>query len=177
MRFVATIGGRPHGVDVTGGNGRYRVIIQTLAADPGTSPAPHVWDVDARLTAPGIGSLLIDGASYAVAVTADDGTTVVDVRGETYTVQVEEETRYIIRTRGGLGAGGGDQTLTAPLPGRVTHVAVRAGDEVKAGDTLLVIEAMKMENEFKATRAGRVREIRVEPGQPVNAGDVLLVIG
>jgi len=55
-------------------------------------------------------------------------------------------------------------------------VAVRPGDVVRAGDTLLVIEAMKMENEFRATVAGTVAEIRVEAGQAVNAGDVLIVI-
>ena len=67
-------------------------------------------------------------------------------------------------------------TLAAPLPGRIAHVAVRPGDEVKPGDPLIVIEAMKMENEFKATAAGRVAEVRVELGQAVNAGDVLVVI-
>jgi biotin carboxyl carrier protein len=58
----------------------------------------------------------------------------------------------------------------------VTHVAVSPGDRVQAGDTLVVIEAMKMENEFKAAGAGTVAEVRVAPGQVVNAGDVLLVM-
>jgi biotin carboxyl carrier protein len=175
VRFVATIGGRPHGVEVTGGGGRYRVTIRPRASD--AAPAgEEVRDVDARPVGEGLTSLLVDGVSYVAAVTEHDGSVIVDVQGEAYAVQVEEETRYIIRTRGGIGAGSGAQTLTAPLPGRVTHVAVHAGDEVKPGDTLLVIEAMKMENEFKAARAGRVREVRVEVGQAVNAGDVLVVI-
>jgi biotin carboxyl carrier protein len=101
----------------------------------------------------------------------------VDVAGESYDILVEEQTRWIIRTRGGAAAGGQGQTLTAPLPGKITHVAVRVGDQVGAGDTLLVIEAMKMENEFKASAAGTVAEVRVQPGQAVNPGDVLVVIG
>jgi biotin carboxyl carrier protein len=64
----------------------------------------------------------------------------------------------------------------APLPGKITHVAVRPGDTVAAGDTLLVIEAMKMENELRAGAPGTVAEVRVRAGQTVNAGDVLLII-
>ena len=166
MRFVATVGGKPTTVDVHGADGRYRVTIDD-----------RVWEVDARLTPQGIYSLLIDGTSYVVDVAEKDERTVIDVGGESYAVQVEEETRYVIRTRGGTAGDGGGQTLVAPLPGRITHVAVAAGQAVAPGDTLLVIEAMKMENEFKARVGGTVAEVRVTAGQAVNAGDVLLVIG
>ena len=56
------------------------------------------------------------------------------------------------------------------------YIAVRPGEQVQAGDTLIVIEAMKMENEFKASAAGTVVEVRVQPGQAVNPGDTLVVI-
>jgi glutaconyl-CoA/methylmalonyl-CoA decarboxylase subunit gamma len=166
MKYVATLGGQPAVVEVTGEDGVYRVRI-----------GDEVVDVDARRTAPGIYSLLIGGVSYLADVVEHDGTWAVQVGGERYEVLVEEQARWIIRTRGGAAGSGQGQTVTAPLPGKITHVAVQVGDRVQAGDTLVVIEAMKMENEFKAARAGRIREIRVEPGQPVNAGDVLLVIG
>ena len=95
--------------------------------------------------------------------------------GESYAIRVEEETRYIIRTRGGkVGAGG--QVLKAPMPGKVVLVEVEVGQVVAAGDGLLVLEAMKMENEFRAAAPGTVVEIRVEAGQAVNLGDVLVVI-
>jgi biotin carboxyl carrier protein len=165
MRFVATVGDRVEIVDVTREEGRYRVVVDD-----------RTWEVDARLTAQGIFSLLIDGVSHVADVVDRDGACVVDVGGETYVVHVEEETRYVIRTRGGVAAGHGAQTLVAPLPGRVTHVAVAPGDAVERGDTLLVIEAMKMENELRAGAAGQVAEVRVQPGQAVNAGDVLVVI-
>jgi biotin carboxyl carrier protein len=131
--------------------------------------------VDARQPAEGIWSLLLDGASHVADVSEEDGVFVVQVDGETYRIRVEEETRYIIRTRGGAGGGRG-QVLRAPMPGRVTHVAARAGQEVRPGDPLVVLEAMKMENEFRAGAAGVVREVRVEVGQAVNAGDILVVI-
>lgn len=165
MKFVATLGDAVETVEVTGERGRYRVTL-----------GGEVWEVDARLTAQGIYSLLIAGVSHVADVTDRDGACVVDVGDETYVIRVEEQTRYIIRTRGGAAGGRAHQTLVAPLPGKITHVAVRPGDAVAAGDALLVIEAMKMENELRAGAPGTVVEVRVRPGQTVNAGDVLLVI-
>jgi len=91
-------------------------------------------------------------------------------------MRVEEQTRFIIRTKGGAAGGHGAQTLVAPLPGRIVRVAVRPGDRIEKGATLLVIEAMKMENEYRAGASGTVVEVRVEAGQAVNGGDVLVVI-
>jgi pyruvate carboxylase subunit B len=166
MKFVATVGSRTAVVEVTREDERYRVTVDD-----------QVWDVDARLTAQGISSLIVDGVSHVADVDDNAGVCVVEVGGETYAIQVEEQTRYIIRTRGGAGGAGGGQTLKAPLPGKVTHVGVQAGDTVVAGQALVVIEAMKMENELKATAAGTVQDVRVTAGQAVNAGDVLVVIG
>ncbi|MBM4438912.1 MAG: acetyl-CoA carboxylase biotin carboxyl carrier protein subunit [Candidatus Rokubacteria bacterium] len=129
------------------------------------------------MTAQGIASLLVEGVSHVADVEDHEGACLVDVGGETYAVQVEEQTRYIIRTRGGAAGGAGGQTVKAPLPGKITHVAVRAGERVTPGQSLVVIEAMKMENELKASAAGTVADVRVSAGQAVNAGDVLVVIG
>jgi biotin carboxyl carrier protein len=166
MKFVATVGSRTHVVDVVQESGRYRVTLDD-----------QVWEIDARLTEQGIFSLIVDGVSHVADVDDHDGACVVEISGETYSIEVEEQTRYIIRTRGGAAGGAGGQTLKAPLPGKVSHLAVQVGDAVTAGQALIVIEAMKMENELKSTSAGTVREIRVAAGQAVNAGDVLLVIG
>jgi len=114
--------------------------------------------------------------SHVAAVVDRDGTRVVDVGGASYTVLVEEQSRWIIRTHGGATGTGRGQTLVAPLPGKITHIAVRQGQHVQVGDALIVIEAMKMENEFKAAAAGTVVEVRVQPGQAVNPGDTLVVI-
>ncbi|MBI2203332.1 MAG: biotin/lipoyl-binding protein [Candidatus Rokubacteria bacterium] len=165
MKFITTVEGRALPVEVTGGDGRYRVVIGT-----------EVWVVDARLAPQGIASLLVGGISYVADVTDHDGACVVDVEGETYVIDVEEETRHIIRTRGGAAGASGGQVLKAPMPGRITHVAVTPGSRVNQGDALVVIEAMKMQNEFKAGVTGTVKEVRVEAGQAVNPGDVLVVI-
>jgi biotin carboxyl carrier protein len=133
------------------------------------------FTVDARRAAEGIWSLLIGADSHTVDVNEEDGVFVVQVDGETYRIRVEEETRYIIRTRGGHAAPGG-QVLKAPMPGRVVLVEVTPGQAVRPGDGLVILEAMKMENEFRATMAGTVKEVRVQAGQAVNPGDVLVVI-
>jgi biotin carboxyl carrier protein len=165
IKLIATVDGRAENVEIGGRDGRYRVVL-----------GDRVIEVDARRTMDGLYSLLIDGVSCVAEVSPGDRGPLVDIEGSTYRVEVEERTRHIIRTRGGAGTGGGGQTITAPLPGKITHVAVAPGDRVAAGDTVVVIEAMKMENEFKAAAAGTVSEVRVRPGQAVNPGDVLVVI-
>ena len=72
--------------------------------------------------------------------------------------------------------GTGPQRIVAPMPGKVVRVLVKPGDEVKARQGLVVVEAMKMENELRAARDGRVRDVAVTEGQSVDAGTVLLVV-
>jgi biotin carboxyl carrier protein len=79
------------------------------------------------------------------------------------------------RARGGAGDHGSAR-LVAPMPGKVVRVLVAAGDEVDARQGLVVVEAMKMENELRAGRAGRVREIAVVEGVSVEAGALLIVL-
>lgn len=69
----------------------------------------------------------------------------------------------------------GDNTVTCPMPGTILSVAVKAGDSVKAGDILMILEAMKMENEILAPEDGVVASVAVTQGANVNTGDVLVV--
>ena len=71
----------------------------------------------------------------------------------------------------------GGEMITAPMPGHILSVAVKPGDAVEVGDTVAVMEAMKMENEIKAHVAGTVAEVKVAKGQDVGVGEVLVVIG
>ena len=164
MRFRAESSGETIALEVAEQGDRYRVVV-----------GDEVLEVDARQAAEGIWSLLIESESHVVDVTEQDGVSIIEVDGESYRVRVEEETRYIIRTRGGKAATGG-QVLKAPMPGKVVLVEVTVGQAVKPGDGLIVLEAMKMENEFRATVTGTVKEIRVQAGQTVNPGDPLVVI-
>ena len=164
MKFEAQAGGETTPIEVTGEAGRYTILLEG-----------ETVTVDARQRIEGIWSILLNDASYVADVTEQDGIYVVDVDGERYPIRVEEESRYIIRTRGARGGERG-QVLKAPMPGKVTLIEVAVGQSVTPGDGLIVLEAMKMENEFKAQVAGTVKEIRVAAGQAVNPGDVLVVI-
>ncbi len=72
--------------------------------------------------------------------------------------------------------GAGPQRVVAPMPGKIVRVLVKAGDLVKPRQGLVVVEAMKMENELRAMRDGRVREVFVKEGQPVEAGTALVTV-
>ena len=80
----------------------------------------------------------------------------------------------------GASAGGGEQggraQIKAPMPGKVVRVLVEAGQAVEAGQPVVVVEAMKMQNELKSPKSGTVAELRAAPGSTVNAGDVLVVV-
>jgi biotin carboxyl carrier protein len=76
----------------------------------------------------------------------------------------------------GSGAGGAEVTIESPLTGIVVDVRVTAGQEVQKGDVLLVIEAMKMQNEIRAPRAGKVKSVRPRTGQKVGSKDSLVVL-
>lgn len=71
----------------------------------------------------------------------------------------------------------GAENIIAPMPGKVTTIKVKAGQTVKAGELILYLEAMKMENEIYCNKGGKVVDIRVNPGDSVNANDIMVVLG
>jgi biotin carboxyl carrier protein len=111
-----------------------------------------------------------------------DGRVVVEVvvDGWRFELEVEDDARASLRERASRAADAtastGPLEVRAAIPGRVAAVSVAAGDEVGAGTTLLVVEAMKMQNEVRAPRAGRVERVAVGEGQTIELGDLLAVI-
>jgi len=100
----------------------------------------------------------------------------VHLAGRTIPVQVRQAGGFGRQKNAIAATGTGPQRITAPMPGKIVRVLVKAGDDVKARQGLVVVEAMKMENELRAARDGRVRDVSVVEGQSVDAGAMLLVV-
>jgi biotin carboxyl carrier protein len=132
----------------------------------------------ASLTGPGapVRQLLVDGRSESLAAeAAGGGRWTITRRGDRWDLEVvDERTRYIRGLAGGGDKARGLAALKAPMPGLVVRVQVEAGATVSTGAGLVVLEAMKMENELRATTAGTVRVVRVRPGEAVEKGQVLV---
>ncbi|HUG39099.1 MAG TPA: biotin/lipoyl-containing protein [Longimicrobiales bacterium] len=162
MRYYVTVDGRTVVVDLAG-DGPI-VDGQPLAAEmsriPGT-PTRH---------------LSVDGRSHVVVATrAARDRWDLHVDGERFEVEVVDERTRAIRAMAGQGAvASGPKSVRAPMPGLVVRVQVGPGDHVEKGRSIVIIEAMKMENDLRAESGGVVSRVLVEPGQPVEKGAVLV---
>ena len=121
-------------------------------------------------------SLLIDNASWEtlVARTGDEYRVLID--GEMHLVNVQDERTRKLASAEAKSPLGGEAQVKAPMPGLVRGVNVAVGDTVVARQGVVVLEAMKMENELRAPRVGVVKEVRVKAGDKVDQGQVLVVI-
>ena len=167
LSYLVTIQGTTYTVSLEDRESRVALRIdgRSLEIDVASLHGDHAY------------SLLIDGKSY-MAVAANQGEhREVTVNGVSSAVTVEDEElarlRSQVKPRRRVG---GDQ-IKAPMPGRIVSVSVTVGDKVETGQGVVVIEAMKMENELRAHAGGTVREIRVSEGDTVDKNAVLVVIG
>ncbi len=162
MLFDATTGGQTVRVEVREKQGRYQVSVGS-----------KTLDIDLVKTGETSVSVLVDGASHDLSLEKTPQGFAVVVRGDRFDVDLKDAVKGVA-----LGKAGptGPLKLLAPMPGKIVKVLVSPGDKVEAGRGVLVMEAMKMENELKAARAGTVQEIRVNEGQAVEMGALLLVI-
>ena len=128
--------------------------------------------VDFRELDPKVWSLLMEGRSYEVGIQQDGDEWGIDIYGVPHQVSAVDPRRKALRL-----AGGSDQgLLKTAMPGRVVRLLVAEGDTVSKGQPIIVVEAMKMENEMKAPTDGVIKSIRVEEGQAVEAGAALILV-
>ena len=130
-------------------------------------------NVDAVLVSPGIVSVLIDGQSFEIHTTpSPEGKLKLQCGPHEFAADVVDPRAWRGRKHGAMEAEG-QQQIVAPMPGKVIRLLVAAGDPVEAGQGLVVVEAMKMQNEIRSPKKGKVERLLAKEGQTVNAGDVL----
>ena len=163
MKIEIQLGGVQKSVEVraTGEKSQFFVDGRALEAD--------VVEV-----ANGIYSILIAGQSFEVRVEGRGPFFEASVNGRTYQAEIADP-RRLKHGRSGIEAEGRQRVL-ASMPGKVVRLLVAVGDRVEAHAGLLVIEAMKMQNEVRSPKSGHVEKMLIREGQAVNAGDVLAVI-
>jgi biotin carboxyl carrier protein len=147
---------------------------EVRVADERVAPADG-WRLEMAGEGRGIGRLVNGSTSVPVLVEGSGSHWTVTLRGRRIPVTVSSwRERILAEAETAAAAHSGPMAVKATLPGLIVAVAVSVGDEVADGESLLTIEAMKMQNEVRAPRAGRVIEVSVQPGQTVPTGAPLL---
>lgn len=167
--FVATIGEDERTLLVeTSDNGTFRVVVDGRERL-----------VQATRVRPGTWSLLIDGRSYVVDLDRRKrGTVALAESTETRLLVEDAKRKRLARAVSGRDASAGKgEVIAAPIAGKVVKLLVAPEEEVSAGQGVIVLEAMKMENEISAERGGTVKTIHVQPGASVETHDLLVTLG
>jgi biotin carboxyl carrier protein len=162
MRYYAQIGANEYVVDID---------------DAGVQLNGAPVDIDLeRSGIPELYSLLFGGRSHELLIEANRFNYTITLRGEQFQVQVEDERMRRLSANRRLVLPEGEIAVTAPIPGLVVKVLIAEGEEIEEEQPLVILEAMKMENEIRARRPGRIKQVKVAPGQRVEQNAVLLVI-
>jgi biotin carboxyl carrier protein len=176
VRYYAIVGGAERLVVVTARGSSYGIAIHPGAVESREAP-PRILEVDAVHLRAGSLSLLADGRSARCDIETDaEGRFRVLLGEETHAFELLDDRKHRMHKAGGTFSLEGPQRIDAPMPGKVVRVLVKEGDAVEEGQGLVVVEAMKMENELKSPKAGVVKELHAQEGQPVEAGTKLAVV-
>ena len=156
--------------------------LELIIKQEGTNVVAEIdgrrYELEARASQPGVYRLLNDGHVYECRVdhpASEPESLEVTVGTRAYAITLTDPKRLRGAQSASSHAGGAAQII-APMPGKVVRVLVEAGASVEAGAGIIVVEAMKMQNELKSPKAGEVTVINVKAGATVNAGDVLAVV-
>lgn len=168
MRYIAVVDGKTYNIDVEGDNGGLRASIDGQPVG-----------VDLRqVTGATLFSLIKDGLSYEVFSEPMDKGYAIIIGSERFAVQVaDERSLRLAQVQKRVVERRGDMIVKAPMPGLVIDVRVKVGDVVEAGQSLLTLSAMKMENDLRAFEGGTVKTVNVQKGDKVEQGQALLVVG
>lgn len=182
MSYIAAVGNQAHRVDAHEDEQQQSVILDSVTYTIDWRQIASLV-ADARGSTGGHYSLLLAGTSYDIFARPitkpdekDSQTYEISVAGQRFEVKVEDERTKLLAGLVKTGAGTAEAAVHAPMPGLVIGISVEQGATVSAGQTVVVLEAMKMENDLSSPIAGAVKEIRVSKGQTVDQGEVLVVV-
>jgi biotin carboxyl carrier protein len=166
MRFEIQLAGvsgkKKHTVELTRNSSAYDVTIDG-----------HPLPADAVQVSPNTVSVLLGGQSFEIHISRSaDGKMKLQCGQHEFSAEVMDPRSWRGRKQGALEVEGRAE-IVAPMPGKVVRVLVAAGDAVEAGQGILVVEAMKMQNEIRSPKSGKVERLLAKEGQAVNAGEVL----
>ena len=135
-----------------------------------------IYNVDLMHTADGTFSILEGNHSYNIELVPSKHPKKYSAYTlyQTYELEIiDAEARYL-RNRGANGFGGEENTISSPMPGKVVKLLVKKGDEIKEGETAIIISAMKMESEYKAPKDGMVKKVNVSEGETIEGNQILI---
>jgi biotin carboxyl carrier protein len=166
MAFIAKLGEQTYTVEIEEiGKGVYRIAVDG-----------NEFLVDGKKTGRTNYSLIVDNRSFEIEVDNAEDEYRVLVDGRNYHVNLVDERRVRVGGTQSELQLQGRQQVSVPMPGKVIAVLVSLGDSVEKGQGLVIVEAMKMENEVRSPVAGEIKEIKVKPGDAVEGGAVLVIV-
>jgi biotin carboxyl carrier protein len=121
-------------------------------------------------------SIIMENTSHEVVVEEREGGYEILMNGRMFAGSVLDERAMLMSRRSGISTESGEVTIRAPMPGLIVAIPVHEGQEVKAGQPVIILESMKMQNELKAPRDGIVQRISVSPGQTVEQKKILVTL-
>jgi biotin carboxyl carrier protein len=164
MKLNIELAGKPRTVELRGLPGGLQCSIDGRA-----------MACDALEITPGVFSILIGAQAFEARMESAGDKALVHIGGREYTVTARDPRQWS-RTRALAVEWHGRQQLVAPMPGKIVRVLVKAGESIEAGQGIVVVEAMKMQNEVRSPKSGIVERLLVSEGQTVNAGEVLAFV-
>lgn len=164
MTYEVTVDGKPHRLELERAGSVWRCSLDG-----------REMRVDAVIARPDVLSLLIDGRSYEIKREQTATDLHLWVGSTRFAVELRDP-RSLRSRRDGTGDASGPRKLVCPMPGKIVRILVTEKDTVEAGQGIVVVEAMKMQNEIKSPKKGLVQKILAVQGANVNAGDVLAIV-
>lgn len=165
MKMIAVVQGKQLQVEITKNNGLYRLTWEGKS-----------FNVDAIRANHNTFSLLVSGKSYEVTIENQGSSYSVNFFNDTIDLELFDARQFGASAITKKNVRGGAHEILAPMPGKIIKVAVSQDGKVQEGDPLLIMEAMKMQNELKAPASGTVRNVYVKEGEAVSSQQVLMVL-